>query len=80
MQAAGQRSGMRLGEAILGADGTIYIVVRARDVRPDQPRWWVDRAWRYARGVEYRHAGPETVRDLHLEPGDSCCPLALVLP
>lgn len=70
---------MRPGDSVVGPDGTIYLVVHARDVSRDRPRWWIGRAWRRAPSRWYSSA-PDSPRDLHLEAPEDGDALALVLP
>lgn len=70
---------MRSGDVYTGPDGTIYLVIAARDVARDRPRWWIGRAWRRCQSRWYS-AGPDSPRDLHLEATCDGDALALVLP
>jgi hypothetical protein len=70
---------MSPGDISLGPDGTVYVVTRARDVRVDQPRWWIGPGWKHDSRAEDLPT-PETIRDLGLERRPRDVRLALVLP
>jgi hypothetical protein len=59
----------------IGADGTVYRVVQPIQVRPDQPRWWVDNL----PPEEDVMLGPATPSRLHLLPAMCEVTYALVL-
>lgn len=76
---------MIAGRTWRGADGTLYSVVFAREVKPMQPRWWIDSA-DIPEGD--RMAGPASPNRLHLLKASECVgakdlpniTLALVMP
>jgi hypothetical protein len=69
---------MRPGDTVIGADGTGYLVVRARDVEEEQFRWWIARSEVYLEPEDYR--GPDSAEELHLCDREDGAFLALVLP
>lgn len=71
---------MIAGRTWNGADGTEYKIVFAREVRHDQPRWWID-----SPNVEEGDTmcGPATPARLHLIPASKISneiAMALVMP
>jgi hypothetical protein len=49
-----------------GADGTLYLVLNPREVKPGQPRWWVD----FVPEPGDRMLGPHDPSRLHLLPAE----------